>query len=60
MTKCKNCNCECHCENTLHVPSDELDSGGLCTCIKCNCKRTYEFEKDHGSDISFENEVKHQ
>ena len=57
MAKCKDCYCKCHCGEALH--SHHYD-GDLCTCIKCNCKRTYEFEKDHGSDISFENEVKHQ
>jgi len=57
MAKCKDCHCKCHCGEALH--SHHYD-GDLCTCIKCNCKRTYEFEKDHGSDISFENEVKHQ
>ena len=35
--------------------------GGLfaprCKCKKKNSKRTYEKEKDHGTDISFENEV---
>ena len=29
----------------------------LCKCKKKNSKRTYEKEKDHGTDISFENEV---
>ena len=28
-----------------------------CKCKKKNSKRTYEKEKDHGTDISFENEV---
>ena len=35
--------------------------GGLfaprCKCKKKNSKRTYKKEKDHGTDISFENEV---
>jgi hypothetical protein len=29
-----------------------------CKCKKKNSKRTYEKAKDHGTDISFENEVK--
>ena len=29
-----------------------------CKCKKKDSKRTYEKEKDHGTDISFENEVK--
>jgi len=48
ITKCKNCNCECHCGNTLHAPSDELDGGGLCTCSNCDCVKSV--------DKTFENE----
>jgi hypothetical protein len=55
--KCKNCHCDCHCKNDLHVPDSSLDTGGACTCENCECKRTYKKEKDHGTDISFENEV---
>ena len=29
-----------------------------CKCKKKNSKRTYKKEKDHGTDISFENEIK--
>ena len=29
-----------------------------CKCKKNNSKRTYKHEKDHGTDISFENETK--
>ena len=42
---------------------DNLSSGidkrfaPRCKCKKKNSKRTYEKEKDHGTDISFENEV---
>jgi hypothetical protein len=42
---------------------DSLSSGldkifaPRCKCKKKNSKRTYEKEKDHGTDISFENEV---
>ena len=28
-----------------------------CKCKKKNSKRTYKHQKDHGTDISFENEV---
>ena len=43
---------------------DSLSSGldklfaPRCKCIK-NSKRTYKKEKDHGTDISFENEINH-
>jgi|TARA_R100001082_G_scaffold41309_1_gene21952 hypothetical protein len=30
-----------------------------CKCKKKNSKRTYKKEKDHGTDISFENEINH-
>ena len=31
MTKrCKNCNCECHCDGDLHA-----DVYGVCTCETC-------------------------
>ena len=36
--KCSKCNCDCHCESDMHIPSDELDSGGPCTCDDCECK----------------------
>ena len=32
-------------------------AGPRCKCKK-NSKRTYKHEKDHGTDISFENETK--
>jgi len=54
MSKCKKCHCDCHCKEELH--SHHFD-GDVCTCDDCTCKRTYEKEKDHGTDISFENEV---
>ena len=38
MNKCKNCNCDCHCEDNLHTPNDELDTGGPCVCDDCKCK----------------------
>ena len=54
MSKCKNCHCDCHCSGELHV-----DDYGVCTCDNCKCKgkRTYKYAKDHGLDMSFENEV---
>ena len=54
MNKCKNCHCNCHCDGDLHA-----DDYGVCTCdnCKCNGKRTYKYKKDHGLDMSFENEV---
>ena len=33
--------------------------GDLCVCNNCKCKRTYKKEKDHGQDMSYENEVKY-
>ena len=53
--KCENCHCTCHCNDPLHAHHYD---GDLCTCDKCACKRTYKKEKDHGTDISFENERK--
>ena len=41
--KCSKCNCDCHCESDIHLPSDELDSGGPCTCDDCQCKKAYVF-----------------
>ena len=32
---CKSCGCDCHCEDNLHTPNDELDSGGPCVCDEC-------------------------
>ena len=55
MANCKNCHCNCHCDGELHA-----DDYGVCTCDDCKCKRTYKKEKDHGLDISFENEVKYE
>ncbi len=54
MAKCKSCHCNCHCDGELHT-----DDYGVCTCDNCKCKRTYKKEKDHGTDITFENEVKY-
>ena len=57
MSKCKNWHCNCHCDGDLHA-----DDYGVCTCDNCKCgkkKRTYAYEKDHGHDISYENEVKY-
>ena len=55
MSTCKECHCNCHCNDPLHAHHYDKD---LCTCDKCACKRTYKKEKDHGTDISFENERK--
>jgi len=52
MVKCKSCHHDCHCSGELHA-----DEYGTCACGDCACKRTYTKEKDHGLDISFENEV---
>ena len=54
MSKCKNCHCNCHCDGDLHA-----DDYGVCTCdnCKCNGKRTCKYAKDHGLDMSFENEI---
>ena len=56
MTKCKKCNHNCHCKDELH--SDEY---GLCACNNCQCEneRVYKYEKEHGQDMSYENEVKY-
>jgi hypothetical protein len=54
MSKCKKCNHDCHCNGDLHA-----DEYGLCVCEDCQCKREYKKEKDHGTDMSYENEVKY-
>ena len=54
MYKCKNCHCNCHCDGELHA-----DDYGVCTCDDCTCKRTYKKQKDHATDMSFENEIKY-
>ena len=56
MSKCKNCHCDCHCDSIMHLPENDLDKGGACVCDNCECKRTYIKEKDHGQDMSYENE----
>ena len=33
--ECTSCHHECHCDETLHISSDELDTGGPCTCEEC-------------------------
>ena len=37
MKTCIKCNCDCHCNEELHVPTDTLDTGGACTCDLCDC-----------------------
>ncbi len=57
MAKCKNCHCDCHCDSAMHLPKDELDKGGACTCENCTCekKRTYKTHKEWATDMSYEN-----
>ena len=57
MSKCKNCQCDCHCNSEMHLPKDELDKGGACVCDNCECnnKRTYKKHKDWATDMSYEN-----
>ena len=54
MAKGKKCHCNCHCDEELHA-----DDYGVCTCDDCKCKRTYKKQKDHATDMSFENEIKY-
>ena len=54
MTKCKKCNCNCHCNKKPHS-----NNQSVCTCDDCKCKRVYKKQKDHGNDMSYENEVKY-
>ncbi len=59
MSKCQKCHCKCHCDGELHAHHYD---GDLCAFEGCKCgknKRTYTYEKDHGHDISYENEVKY-
>ena len=51
MIKCKICNHGCHCNGDLHG-----DEYGLCVCETCTCKRVYKKEKDHATDMTYENE----
>ena len=51
MTKCKNCHCNCHCDNEMHLPEDSLDKGGACVCDNCECKKG----QDKAEDSSYEN-----
>jgi len=37
--KCSECHCDCHCNDPLHTPNDELDSGGPCVCDDCKCNK---------------------
>ena len=56
MSKCSKCHCDCHCKEELH--GHHYD-GDLCACDNCACKRTYKKQKDHATDMTFENEVKY-
>ena len=46
MTKCKNCHCNCHCDNEMHLPEDSLDKGGACICDNCECKKAQDKAED--------------
>jgi len=37
VTQCSKCHCDCHCESELHLPKEELDTGGPCGCDECKC-----------------------
>ena len=37
VKQCSNCHCDCHCDNELHLPKEELDTGGPCGCDECSC-----------------------
>ena len=37
MSKCKNCNCDCHCSLKEHS-----DLYGVCSCNNCDCKEECE------------------
>ena len=39
VTQCANCKCDCHCNEELHLPSDEFDKGGACGCDDCQCRK---------------------
>ena len=45
MTKCKNCNHNCHCDGDLHA-----DEYGTCVCENCECKNG----KDKAEDSTYE------
>ncbi len=51
MSKCKKCQHDCHCNGELHA-----DEYGTCACTNCKCKREYTKEKDHATDMTYENE----
>ena len=48
MAKCKNCQCDCHCEGNLHTHHFDND---VCTCDNCACKNN----KDRAEDSTYEN-----
>jgi len=52
---CNKCHHPCHCgeDNDLHAKKH-----GMCICEGCACKRVYKNQKDHGTDITYENEVR--
>ena len=50
MTKCKNCQCDCHCDSAMHLPKDELDKGGACVCDNCECIN----KQERAQDLTYE------
>ena len=52
---CNKCHHPCHCgeDNDLHAKEH-----GMCICESCACKRVYKNQKDHGTDITYENDVR--
>ena len=51
MSKCKNCQCDCHCDSPMHLPKNELDKGGACVCDNCECKNV----ENRAEDSTYEN-----
>ena len=51
MSKCKNCQCDCHCDTPMHLPKNELDKGGACVCDNCECKNG----ENRAEDSPYEN-----
>ena len=47
MSKCSNCQHDCHCDGYLHA-----NEYGICTCENCECKSKAE-------DKSYEDEIKY-
>jgi len=45
MSKCKNCNCICHCSLEEHS-----DPYGVCPCQACSCNSEIESKSQHVVD----------